>query len=92
MKIFLIIYNEEAVSDVLKDRIKGLGNYYNFFKNNWLVATEKETSEEVYNEIVKGDMSSLSIIVFAIDAELPNGYWGFMKKDLWEWMRNNRTH
>lgn len=30
MKIFLIIYNEEAVSDVLKDRIKGLGNYYNF--------------------------------------------------------------
>lgn len=41
--------------------------------------------------MVKGDMSSLSIIVFAIDAELPSGYWGFMKKDLWEWMRNNRT-
>lgn len=89
MKIFLIIYDEESTSDVLKDRIKRLGNYYKVLENTWLVATEKETSEEVYNDLAKGDMPSLCIIVVSIDPKLPNGYWGFTKKDLWEWLKNN---
>lgn len=87
MKIYLVIYHEGDDSDILKDRIKNLGDYYRFFNNHWFVKTTLDKAEDVYDEIVKKDLSTLNIIVLNVDPKLSHNYWGFMNKALWDWLK-----
>lgn len=89
MNIYLIAYNNEASSDILKDRIKNLGEYYNLFQNNWLVKSTLSTCEDVYREIVKDDLNTKHIVVFLINKTSNSGYWGFANNALWEWLKNS---
>ncbi len=86
-KIYLIVYNNETSSEVLKDRIKNVGQYYNLFVNNWLVKSHLQTCKEVYQEITKEDMNTKHLVVFSIDSLPIEGYWGFANNALWEWIK-----
>lgn len=86
MKTFLIIYDDTANLDLIKDRIKSLGTYYNFLGNHWLVKTEIESPKEIHNTIVRDDMKTTNIVIFNIDTS-SGGYWGFMNNALWQWLK-----
>lgn len=86
MNIFLIIYDPSLDSEVLKDRIKSLGEYYSFWNNHWFIQTDK-TSQEVYEQISKGDFSMESILVVKM-ASSEMKYYGRMDVTLWEWLQN----
>lgn len=89
MNKYLIIYNSDASSDILKDRIKNLGEYYNLFQNSWLVYSYLQTCEAVYREIVKDDLTTKHIVVFSINS-IPNSYWGYANKALWKWLDEHK--
>ena len=89
MNIYLITYNSDASSEILKDRIKNLGEYYNLFQNNWLVKSNLSTCEDVYREIVKDDLNTKHIVVFLVNINPNSGYWGFANKALWEWLKSH---
>ena len=91
MNIYLITYNGDASSEILKDRIKNLGEYYNLFQNNWLVESNLSTCEDIYREIAKDDLNTKHIVVFLINKTPSNGYWGFANNALWEWLKNHRS-
>ena len=88
MKTILIIYDPsiKANIDILKDRIKRLGDNYEFWENNWLVKTNL-SPEEVYHKIIDKGFEGKSIFISRFN-NLPNiGYWGMMKQSIWDWLR-----
>ncbi len=89
MRTYLVKYKPDDNSSIINDRIRNVGKYYTLADCEFLVKSEFNTSQQLYNYIVKEDYKTLSIIVIAIDARVVDGYWGVSKKELWDWLKNN---
>lgn len=81
MKKILITYDPSIGSDILEDRIRNLGKSYNFFKNQWVIATDF-TTKEVYQKLSTGEFETSSIFVVEISS-----YYGRMNTSLWDWFK-----
>lgn len=91
MNIFLIINNSGSnLSDVIKDRIKTIGNgdFYHLQSDLYFVKTEMKTAKEVYSSIVKTDYPTLSLVVMSIDPRVDISYWGRSKHSFWSWLKD----
>lgn len=88
MRTYFIKYEKGENSVVINDRIRNSGRYYAISDCEFLVQTEYKTAKELYDFIVKGDFTTLTILIVAIDKKVAEGYWGVWKKDLWEWLNN----
>lgn len=86
MNILLIIFDPSLDNDVLRDRIKSLGESYSFWNNHWFVQTDKST-KDVYDQISKGDFEAESILVVKMSTSALN-YYGRMNVTLWEWLQD----
>ncbi len=86
-KIYLIIYKPENDSDILKDRIKGLGSHYKVFDSHWFVKSVLDTAKEVYDAIVKDDLTTINLLVLNIIPTVQDSYWGYMNASLWDWLK-----
>jgi len=83
-RIYLIQYDSNDDS-VLKDRIKSLGTWMNYFPKSWIVESEL-SAKEIYNSISEGYEKDRVLIM-----ELKNSnYWGVMPKNAWEWIINRK--
>lgn len=89
MKTYLIKYRQEEKSSVIDDRIRNSGHYYALSECEFLVRSSFDSARDLYNDIVKNDFQSLSILVVAIEARVVDGYWGVSRNELWEWLREN---
>lgn len=86
MNTFLIIHDPSLDSEVLRDRIKYLGESYSFWNNHWFVQTDK-TPQEVYEQISKDDFSMEAILIVNM-ASSGMRYYGRMDVTLWEWLQD----
>ena len=86
MNTFLIIYDPSLDSEILRDRIKSLGESYSFWNNHWFIQTNN-TPQQVYEQISKGDLAMESILVVNM-ASSGMRYYGRMDVTLWEWLQN----
>lgn len=89
MKIYLVKYKQGEKSSVIDDRIRNAGPYYALSDCEFLVFSSYDKARELYDDIVKNDFQTLSIIVFAIDPTIISGYWGVSNNELWDWLRDN---
>lgn len=89
MRTYLIKYKQGENSSIIDDRIRNSGPYFALGECEFLVSSEFNTAKDLYDDIVKDDFKTLSIIIVAIDATVDSGYWGVSKKDLWDWLKEN---
>lgn len=84
MNTILITYNPSLDSEILKDRIKSLGDYYNFWNNHWIVKT-KDGVKEVYNKLSRSPLEKELILVVKF-SKYKEGCFGRMNTRLWKWL------
>ena len=89
MRTYLIKYKQGDYSSVIDDRIRNSGSYFALSDCEFLVTSRFDTARELYNDIVKTDFQTLSILIVAIDGTVDTGYWGVSKNDLWDWLRDH---
>ena len=87
MRTYLVKYKSSESSSVIDDRIKNTGKYYALSTSEFLVYSCYDNAKDLYEEIVKDDFKTLTILVIAIDPNVSVGYWGIAKKELWQWLR-----
>lgn len=91
MRTYFVKYKQEENSSVIDDRIRNSGSYYALANCEFLVYSQFDTAKELYDDIVKDDFKTLTIVVFAIDATVVKGYWGVSKNELWDWLKNHEV-
>lgn len=89
MRTYLIKYKQGENSTVIDDRIRNSGPYFALAECEFLVTSRFDTAKELYNDIVKDDFTTLSILILSIDATVDIGYWGVSKNDLWDWLKEH---
>lgn len=73
MNTILITYNPSLDSEILRDRIKSLGEYYNFW-NHWIVKTN-EGVKEVYNKLSRSPLEKERILVIKFSKDKEECFW-----------------
>lgn len=91
MKTFFISYTSEAESVILEERIKLLGEYYVYSRNQFFVSAQFESAEALYKAIVKTDFTNLSILIISVGCNVSKDFWGVEKKELWTWLGNHNV-
>lgn len=84
LKIFTVILDEGAQSDVLERLENAYQNVFHYTDTVFFVACEtKVTSGEIATKAkIKGDDRDASGVVF----KLNSAYSGYTRRDLWEWL------
>ena len=82
MNTILITYDPSLDSDLLKDRIKSLGEYHTFWNNHWIVRTN-EGVKEIYNKLSRLPLEKELILVVKFSKE---ECFGRMDTLFWEWL------
>ena len=84
---YFITYSENIEkAQLLKDRIKQYGDYFNFLDNNWFVYSN-DSAQDIYNKLSKGEFEDDLILVMAVDLK---DYWGRLTGDVWDWLKKER--
>lgn len=89
-KLYLIAFKQNIREiNVLKDRIGNLGEAYYLFDGNILLlhTHQQMNAQQVYSTIAENGFEDQNILVLTIENSLPH-YFGFMSKQLWEWMKD----
>lgn len=84
-KVFLINYKVDNDS-IVKDRIKSLGPWLNYFPNSWLVESDL-SAKQIYEKLSDGYQDERFLIV-KIDTKEK---WGYLPKSAWEWFSNRKN-
>ena len=83
-RIYLIQYDSKDDS-ILKDRIKSLGTWMNYFPKSWIVESNL-TAKQIY-ENISPDYKNDRILIM----ELKKGnYWGVMPREAWDWITDRK--
>ncbi|MBQ8715756.1 MAG: hypothetical protein IJ552_11235 [Prevotella sp.] len=90
-KIYLIILGPNVKTEEVVARIQALGENYNFFTNQYLLQSQLDTSQEIYDYLIGGKGSEDQYIVIFNLEDHPK-YWGFAKKELWSWLSEHKTN
>lgn len=88
-KLYLVIVEPDTIPVTMLERIQSIGDSYRLY-DSYVIFSEIQTSEKLYNSIVRQDFTSAEIVVF----ELPintDCYFGYSDRDLWEWLSENIT-
>lgn len=84
-KLYLIQY-QKGTDNIIENRIKSLSpNWIKYFEDNFLIESDLGP-EEIYNTIVTGT-NEISILIIEISN---NNYYGRMKTNLWEWLKERK--
>lgn len=91
MKTYFISYINESESEILDERIKSLGEYYMYSRNQYFVSTHLDSADALYKAIVKTDFTNLSIMIISVGCNVSKDFWGVEKKELWTWLSNHNV-
>lgn len=83
-RICLIQYSIKEDS-VIINRIKSLGDWVQYFDNNWLVKTSFSV-KEIYNKL-SVDYENASFFIIELDK---SNYWGRMNTNVWDLLKNRQ--
>ncbi|CEN46484.1 hypothetical protein ACI760_08030 [Capnocytophaga canimorsus] len=84
-KLYLIQCN---LSDdpFFENRIKNLGNWVKYFKNNFIVSSSLNP-QQIYNNLAEG-YENASIFIIELNV---NNYYGRMNTKVWEFLKKNKN-
>lgn len=84
-----MIYFDSVGLDIVtfENRIRNVCHSIYVIKDGLVLVNYNGSAHELFNQLVPDD-NRYNVLVVDLDTT-PNTYWGFMNKDLWEWMREN---
>jgi hypothetical protein len=85
-KFVIIIYNVEGSDQSIRDNIKLLGDWFNYFQGSWLVITSLGV-KEIYNQIGT-NKSGDRFLVMEVDLKT---YWGILPSEAWDWLKSKKN-
>jgi hypothetical protein len=85
-KFVIIIYSVEGSDQSIKDNIKLLGDWFNYFQGSWLVLTRLSV-QDIYNRIGT-NKSDDRFLVMEIDLKT---YWGILPTEAWDWLKSKKN-
>jgi len=90
--IKIVYYNVETINKGVFDNVlfkSPLCTSFFEIKTGLFLINYRGTAREMYNVIVEyiGDNS---ILIHDLESST-DAFWGFMNKDVWEWLKNNRN-
>jgi len=88
MNIYLVLINSSEFSQEITIKLRTFSDFYFITDKICLVKSNKDSSQQVFDEIV-GENKSKNIIVFLVSNDPPKDYWGFGPRDLWEWLKTD---
>ena len=71
--------------NLLKDRIKSLGDTLYIFEDSAAFVETELNVQETYDKISQNDFESASILILTIN-NIPFGFWGRMPVEVWNWL------
>ena len=90
MKNIKLIYFDAVgiPHETMVARLKSICSSLYIISDGLIVAEYEGSSKELYNSIMPEDNKNHVLIC---DIDIANGtYWGFMGKDLWQWLEKSR--
>ena len=84
-----IIYFDSVSFDTVtfENRLRSICQSIYIIKNGLVVAHYHGSAHDLFNQLVPND-NRYNVLVADLDTTA-NSYWGFMNKDLWDWMKGN---
>ena len=86
-KIYIILVEPNETPNEMRERILSIGNVYSLY-NSFIVCSDIQSAEELYNSIVRQDFNSEEIVVFELPLD-KKCYFGYSDRDLWKWLSEN---
>lgn len=84
-KIVIIIYKVEGNDQSVKDNIKLLGEWFNYFQGSYIILT-KLGVQDIYNRILTNNSGDRFLVM---EVNLKE-YWGILPKEAWEWLSKKK--
>jgi hypothetical protein len=81
-KIVIIIYTSVGSDQGIKDNIKLLGDWFNYFQGSFLLLT-KLSVQDIYNKIATNNTAD-RFLVLEVDLK---EYWGILPSEAWDWLK-----
>lgn len=87
--LYLVSYtlNPSRKNPNLENELQTTGTWWHHLDYTWIIVSQ-ETVEQLYNRLVQHLVESDHIFI----VEIPTyaRYFGYLPKDAWEWLQNNR--
>lgn len=87
MKNYIIIVDNSESANIIQDKMQSLGKYYKLSEYSFVVSTDRERAQNIYNELSGG--AQFGIVVFELKTANGMNYWGYSSKELWKWLSDN---
>ena len=87
-RLIIIIYKVGGNDEIIKDRIRLLGEWLNYFQGNWMVYTTFSV-KEVYEMLCDDMPLNAQDKLLIMDVDL-NNYYGALPPEAWQWLRGKR--
>lgn len=89
--ILLVMYRNNIENvNLLKDRIKSLGDTLYIFEDSAAFVETELNVQETYDKISQNDFESASILILTIN-NIPFGFWGRMPVEVWNWLNEKSS-
>lgn len=85
--MLIVLYKSSFKNSELEAKLSVLGDIFILWQNIWLIETEL-TPKELYNKINRNNFDSNSFFIAEIKNEEEKGYYGLMKMDVWNWLKD----
>lgn len=79
-RIYIILYDLKEDS-VVKERIKALGSWMNYFPKCWVIESSL-SAHDIYDKIAV-DYEKERFLIMELNK---NNYWGVLPKEAWNWL------
>lgn len=88
-KVYIIIISDEYNTEIIRDRIKSIGQNYVFWDNHWLVESP-ESAKDIYHKLSADGYEKASIFISELNLTRVGSYYGRMKTGLWDWIKASK--
>ena len=85
-KIYIVNYSSKVSESVINDKIKSLGDWFNYFPNSFLLFSSSSV-QTIYNNIAT-NLPEDRFLILEIDLK---DYWGWLPKEAWEWLNTKKS-
>lgn len=87
--VYVIYFGSDCEKKIVGERILNIGESYTVSPSIYLVSCGQD-AKTVYELLADNDHKEEEIVVLKLSNE-EKSYWGFSEKNLWEWLRKNKT-
>lgn len=85
----VVLYDDFQFNKELEIKLSVLGDSYIIWKNTYIIKTELN-SKELYDKLKRKSSNYRNIFIAEIINEEDSGYYGFMRKEVWDWLKDKQ--